>query len=627
MTLSLILAACGGGGGTSAGAIPGGGVGGAPPPLLPLAATCSTAPAGAITISINASRTSGIGPLAVFFDASATTSTATSRPFHELEYRWDFGDAGSGMWSQGTRPGVNSRDTATGPVAAHIYENPGPYTVTLTVTDGTNTVVENCVVITVTSPDVAFAATTACVAVAAMPVAGGPGGCPAGATTVQSSDFDATLATLLASGRKRILFNRGETFVASVTAPINAAGPGLIGAYGAGPKPIVQATAAAIGVSSLAGPAISDWRIMDLELVGLAATSTGISGQGPASQITMYRIDAHDIQFGISFSQSLLDVINTPVFIAPIWDQIAIVDSTIQRVIGGVNNGGNGVFMSATRFAFLGNLIDDTTNAEHGIRTPFINSGVLSNNTISNIADIRVNITIRGPNFAGTPTIPAGTFTEGVVLSDNKIIGGDSDGIVGVGPNTDSFDQRIRKLIWERNWFVAGVGTSQAIRFEGSDITFRNNIVDMSGAVSLSGAVGLTVATAGVAPDSSNINIFNNTFFRSDAGASTFRPVLLQVGASNITIQNNLAYGPATFAATMIFDAGAIGLTASFNSSNGQIAGTTPNFVTISPITLADYSLNAGYARDGGTAVPVRSDLFGVPRPQGAAFDIGATEQ
>jgi hypothetical protein len=365
---------------------------------------------------------------------------------------------------------------------------------------------------------------------------------------------------------------------------------------------------------------------MDLELTGLAATSTGISGQGPASQITMYRIDAHDLKFGISFSQSLLDVINTPVFVAPLWDQIAIVDSTIQRVVGGANNGGNGVFMSATRFAFLGNLIDDTTNAEHGIRVQFQVKGVLSNNTISNIADTKVNMTLRGSEFTGTATIPAGSFTEKVVISDNKLVGGPSDGIAGVGPNTDGFDQRIRDQIWERNWIVAGAGTSQAVRFEGSDLTFRNNVIDMSTSNSLNGAVGLTIATAGIAPDSSNIHIYNNTFVRSDAGLVAFRPVLLQVGATNITIKNNLAYAPLAPSATMVTDAGAVGLTASFNSTNVQILGTSPNFAVTPPVALTDFGLNAGYARNGGTPVPVWSDLSRGTRPVGT-FDIGATEQ
>src|SRR4030067_2638800 len=56
----------------------------------------STGATVTITPSNDPSRFYGVAPMAVFFDASGTTSTATTRPFHDLEYRWDFGDpAGS----------------------------------------------------------------------------------------------------------------------------------------------------------------------------------------------------------------------------------------------------------------------------------------------------------------------------------------------------------------------------------------------------------------------------------------------------------------------------------------------------------------------------------------------------
>ena len=70
-------------------------------------------------------RFSGVAPLAVFFDATATTATATTRPFHDLEYRWAFSETvgpGIGTWTTGSRANVSSRNSATGPVAAHVFE-------------------------------------------------------------------------------------------------------------------------------------------------------------------------------------------------------------------------------------------------------------------------------------------------------------------------------------------------------------------------------------------------------------------------------------------------------------------------------------------------------------------------
>src|SRR3990172_2937982 len=95
--------------------------------------TPSPAPAftqsGSITPSLESARTSGVAPLAVFFDATGTTATGTNHPFHELEYRWDFGDLASGNWRTTGLP----KNKAMGPVAAHVFETPGTYPVTLTV--------------------------------------------------------------------------------------------------------------------------------------------------------------------------------------------------------------------------------------------------------------------------------------------------------------------------------------------------------------------------------------------------------------------------------------------------------------------------------------------------------------
>ena len=143
-----------------------------------------TTASGEITAALVPSRVSGVAPLYVFFDATATTAVATSRPFHELEYQWDFGDAASGSWT--STPGMPnlSRNQATGPMAAHVFEAPGTYTVNLTVLDGAAAATRS-VQITVTDPNTVFAGNTLCVG-NSQPVAGS-GGCPAGAAVLQST--------------------------------------------------------------------------------------------------------------------------------------------------------------------------------------------------------------------------------------------------------------------------------------------------------------------------------------------------------------------------------------------------------------------------------------------------------
>src|SRR5262245_48809706 len=74
----LGLSTCGGGGGgddkTAGGGGGGGGGGGTPPTPPPACVIGSTA---AINLQLTASRTSGVAPLAVFFDTAGTTATST----------------------------------------------------------------------------------------------------------------------------------------------------------------------------------------------------------------------------------------------------------------------------------------------------------------------------------------------------------------------------------------------------------------------------------------------------------------------------------------------------------------------------------------------------------------------
>ena len=144
------------------------------------AAACPVA--GPLALSGVASRTSGVAPLAVFIDATGTTSPVTTRPFHDVLYQWDFGDAGSGSWTNTPNMPNLSRNSASGPLAAHVFETPGTYTVALTALDGTNTA--SCSVqITVQDPATAFAGNnTRCFS-----TSGNFAGCPAGAQLGRAS--------------------------------------------------------------------------------------------------------------------------------------------------------------------------------------------------------------------------------------------------------------------------------------------------------------------------------------------------------------------------------------------------------------------------------------------------------
>jgi hypothetical protein len=93
-------------------------------------------------------RDTGISPLLVFFDATGTTDSAitgNTTAFQDVTYTWNFGDtggSGSNTWAYGANPGKNSRNSATGGVAAHLYITTGvdtAYVATVTAHSGSNT--------------------------------------------------------------------------------------------------------------------------------------------------------------------------------------------------------------------------------------------------------------------------------------------------------------------------------------------------------------------------------------------------------------------------------------------------------------------------------------------------------
>ncbi|MBN8474901.1 PKD domain-containing protein [Sulfuritalea sp.] len=572
-----------------------------------------------------ASRFTGVAPLSIFFDATATTGVV-AQPFHELLYTWNFGDpAGGANWAYGTGSN-NSKNAATGPVAAHVFETPGTYTVTLTVTDGVNTVSNNCMQIAVQDPDIVFAGTaTRCYS-----KVGNFAGCPAGATQITDAAgvFSSAVTTDLAAGR-RLLFRAGETWVNNGQAVLNVDGPWTIGSYPLGGGRVTVEWAAGNSMLRFGGNgsnSFKDARVMDLQIDGtdpsaLVQVVTGVDHSGTFNQITFLRFDCTGVNN--CFTQDA----GKPNLAAP-WDQFTVVDSTLRPTQGG--GGGNGMFLFSSRTAVLGNLFDNNLTGEHNFRSMYWNKLVLSSNTFQNPNATKANVTLRGPdwNLPFGP-LPAGTYSIYGIVSDNKFVGapGVSNPVNTSVGSGFALASRNRFVIFERNWWTNQPAATSLLALNSSFATIRNNIFDLS---ATTGGQCMDIGNNGDTPNNGLATdnwVYNNTCYANQGAAANVFGFALFGGATNTTLKNNLMYSPSALSTTVIRDllgVATVGASGTFGNSSDVQGQTNPNFDSALPTVPTNFGISnpLSYARSTGVAVPVWTDFFGVSNA--APWDRGA---
>jgi PKD repeat protein len=576
----------------------------------------------AVTPVLTPSRTSGVAPLAVFFDATATTADGVSRPFHDLYYKWDFGDPSSGAWATDSL----SRNSATGAVSSHLFTAPGSYTVTLTVRDASGATATRQASITVQDPDAVFSGTNTISFSHGTDFAGAP----AGSMTVTTSSF-ATAMGYAASG-KRLLLRRGETWTAGNGATINCAGPGIVGAFGSGTPPLIDSPATQATIITFSGPTprFSDWRIMDLDL-DCSDRGAGVDGKGTVKEALCYRLNIRNGISGISMSDDILNYDNDHGYPGHTHhDKIAIVECVVTRCVGG--GGCYLSFIAAQRLMIMGSWYSHSEEGEHVLRTPYIGKGVISHNVLRDQAGSKHVIKMHAPQW-DVAGLGYHQYTEQVELSDNLIVG-QAAWTMGIGPQGGgSGDERVRDVMIERNTFgfedsaLGGQGTQCHIMVWARDITVRNNLFDVT-----NGSTGVSISQRQAEPTPLNVHVFNNTGYSSSA--QPFSLVGVAPEDTGTVVMNNIASAPFSVAGRW-GPAGAtiISGTETDLVQSNNLAANNPGFVATSPVNANDFRLISGSpAIDAGALLPVFDDLNGNIRPvdgsgHGAAsWDIGAFE-
>jgi PKD repeat protein len=570
------------------------------------------------------SRTSGVAPLSVHFWPGFLEHPEASARFRNVDYTWDFGDGSSGVWgTTGT-----SKNRAKGPVAVHIFETPGVYTVSLVVRDASGQVASESYEITVLDPDTFYSGTkTTCVSDTSH---ADFTGAPAGSRHITTDDL--STITQYATAGSRILFQRGSSWMtAALTWPENG-GPVTLGAYGSGINPDALGlyenapTITVTGDYFLTMDSKQDWRIMDLRLVDPTRTHLGAFGGSMEMQRDLFlrlKIEGFWVPLGWST-----------------WNtsRLMTIDHMVVASCDLSDSDTNLLFVGSERLALLGNIARNARTS-HVVRVWQAYRGVISHNLISgsslDTTAGRHALKLHGPKE--TELSPADANGHLHNRSEFNVISGNAFGSSGpwpinIAPQDAGSDERISNLLFERNRYHQDFGlasstdTQIALRLAGRYITARNNILDGAGLGN--NFNGIAVVQEGIEPPPVGVELYNNTIFRSNNGIGNERVgIVIAANASGTVARNNLvSFTGATVPITLINN-GAPDTILSNNLLNGTVAFADPAHPD--PLQRS-FALTAGAtgAIDQGYAIDsVLEDFAGNVRPNGSAYDIGALER
>lgn len=577
--------------------------------------TVSEQPAGGAPMT-TAHRTTGVAPLAVFFDAVndvartspkytyAWASGVTQPADMEGAYwSWNFGDPGSGSWTTTGLP----RNTATGFTAAHVYETPGTYTATLTVTDVDGTSRTYTQTITVTNPDTVFQTTTRYVAA---PASGGSDANP-GSLAAPYATIARAIADVQAGTAKRVLLRRGDTFAASQVYLITAAGPGLVGAYGSGAKPILHVSD--LGTNPVFTTRAADWRVMDLEFIGPSLrTDTTPAGPYPdnvqgVNQLFL-RLTIRNFAIGMGWGYWAGTAAGTP------HDGMFIVECDEP-----IRTGSYGAYLGGRRLALLGNTLRGGVNdgapnpGTHTLRVWQGHKAVISNNDLRDPGGTRHALKLVGPE----PAFPTAPESRWLSITDNWFrASATSIWTVSMGSQSTRADEAsyVSHLIIERNRWTSTPSTAADVESEANHAMVRNNVFD--DAAGDPGIASLFWAQRNPAlPAPTNVRAYNNTMYGGNAFLQTDGTL------TSSAVRNCLAVRSGS-APTMVSGTPGSGFVAGNNLASASTAA------TFTYAAGGDLTLPVGSpAVDAGAALPqVREDFARNPRAAGAGYDVGAFE-
>jgi hypothetical protein len=604
---------------------------------------------GVITPSVSAARTSGVAPLYVNFDATGTTSTASSNPAHELFFAHDFGDPSSGTWANGVQSsGLTSKNAGYGPVTGHVFETPGTYPVTSVITDGVNSeTVTNTITVhdpnDVYKPSYGAGYETICIS-----HSGNFTGAPGTYTPVNTggnTDMYAAFNNIANKNNKRILFCKADAW--TCTAPISMTnyanlylggyGTGVAASFGSGT--MVSVTPSALNNAMFRTTSgCSDLRICNFKIAANSNTYA-VALNNSISQALIYKVEVRGAPSGFDAYPGDFGTNN-------VFDEHCMYECLIDELDSGSGAGGFGVFVGLVRGGIMGCYFDNCNYGEGVVRIPFIDRGHINNNYIArpnktkNIFKIHGFVYDELPLYSEKFVVSANVFDlRGGYEYNGTTVTEVGESAMRIGNGGARGYERVRNGIVENNYTYGCRGSPKKLSFGMflcPDMTVRNNIADFLlgstsaeyvGTFSNRGAVFCYVGTSVPADPTVGVRIYNNSMYCNIDNSESMLVWVQQAETGQVDIRNNISYLPyvSGYWADKIVHASVGATAAAYTASNNTVNHTTnPLFTATPPVTLADWKPATGsYAINSGATVPVLRDFNNASRV-GAGNHMGA---
>ena len=426
-----------------------------------------------ISVNLTSTRLSGPAPLAVIVEATGTTSelSGVTDTFRQLTYEFNFDDPDSGVWPIS---GQSKNTEIGGPVAAHIFTEPGTYVISCTARRGAEEAT-GYVTITVQDPNVVYSGTNTIF----VSPSGNFSNAPSGAQTVTS------LPTLVSD--RRYILNRGESY-GPLNWPHGVSRSQVIASTGVGAKPTVTS----IQIGTGGQPPDSNFP-EEVTVVGLNNTGSYTQSSYARRQLYMDCDQPNSAEITIGGAAGYWA---DPSRYGPSMPYVR--EWFLVNIFARGTSSTSSTTGDLIQSAILGCDLQRAT--QHTLRPWYGWKGIIAHNAIRGVSNDGVRHCLKLHSDGANPMIEGATFadvtgraTRWVIISHN-LFGDVTDNnqfTVVIGPENGIVQQALEDVIVENNRFVRGSNWISDLQLSGRRITHINNTLLSNGAPAAVTAPGL----------------------------------------------------------------------------------------------------------------------------------------